>query len=176
MKLEYSVSKEDYFRYCMYSYDHSDIAKKQVMMVRLVFAGVILLITLVALFFQLTDNPLLYSIILWIVCAALVANTKRSMRNTNEKQYRKQINDGRGSEFIGDYTLELSEDRLTLLMQSRKSEIDYNAVERVEQDEFCMYIYCGSMSAVLIPLSAFRDSHQREELLDDLKRKCPKIN
>ena len=105
----------------------------------------------------------------------LIANTRRSIRKTNEKQYRKQIEAGKGAEFIGDYTLELLEDTLALSQSSRKSEIGYDAVESIEQDEYCVYVYCGSLSAVLLPQTAFRDEQQKSELFSFLKSKCPHL-
>ena len=157
MTLTYSVTKEDYYHYCIYSYDHNKYMDKQVLRVRLLYGGFIALATAVILLFQLTSKPLLYSAVLWIMSAILIANTKRSLRKTNRKLYKKQIANGHGSEFIGDYTLELLENQLILSLASRKSEIGYDAVERIGQDEHGLYVFCGTLSAVLIPLSAFRN-------------------
>ena len=107
MTLSYDITKEDYFHFCMYSYDHNEAAAKQVLRVRLLYGALILLLSLIVLLFQIISNPYIYIAILWVVAIILIAGTKRSMRKANEKQCRKQIDAGKGSEFLGPHTLEL---------------------------------------------------------------------
>lgn len=172
MTLHYHVSKDDYLHYCMYNYDHNAAIAKHILFLRLLYGGVILLASLVILIFSLSSYPLLYVAILWIMSAFLIAGTRRSIRKTNEKMYRKQIETGNGSEFIGDYTLELLDDRLIVSHSSRKSEIGYDSVVGVEQDEYSIYVFCGSLSAVILPLTAFDNKQQKSTFMNFLKDKC----
>jgi hypothetical protein len=159
----------------MYNYDHNNIVKKQILLVRLLYGGIILLASLAIIIFSFTDYPLLYAAILWIISVILIGNTKRSIRKTNERQYRKQILAGQGSEFIGSYTLELNDNGIVVSQSSKKSEIGYDTVKRVVQDEHCMYVYCGSLSAILIPLKVFQNEGQKAELLEFLQNKCDEL-
>lgn len=176
MTLNYNVTKEDYFHFCMYSYDHNDAAAKQVLTVRLLYGGLILLLSLLILIFQMFSNPLLYITVLWVVAILLIANTKRSLRKANEKRCRQQIEAGKGTEFLGAHMLELQENKIVISNTSRKSEIGYDSIEKVGQDTFCMYVHCGSLSAVLLPLTAFQDELQRAALLEVLKNKCNRLS
>ncbi|MDR7813117.1 YcxB family protein [Lacrimispora sp.] len=175
MTLNYNITKDDYFDYCMYNYDHNHIVKKQILLVRLLYGSIILLASLAIIIFSFTDYPLLYAAILWIMSIILIGNAKRSIRKTNEKQYRKQILAGQGSEFIGSYTLELNDNGIVVSQPSKKSEIGYDTVKRVVRDEHCMYVYCGSLSAILIPLKVFENEGQKVELLEFLQNKCDEL-
>ncbi len=172
MTFHYNITKDDYFHYCMYYYDHNDIVKKQILLVRLLYGGIILFASFAILIFSWTDYPLLFAAILWIMSAILIGNTKRSIRKTNEKQYRKQILSGQGAEFIGSYTLELNDNGIVVSQSSKKSEISYDAVKSIGQDEYCMYVYCGSLSAIIIPLKAFQNEGQKAAFFEFLQSKC----
>lgn len=175
MTLDYNVTKDDYFYYCMYNYDNNHIVKRQILLVRLLYGGIILLATFAILIFSLTDYPLLYAAILWTISIIIIGNAKRSIRKTNERLYRKQILAGQGSEFIGSHTLILNDNEIVVSQSSKKSEIGYDTVKRIGQDNHCMYVFCGSLSAILIPLNAFQNESQKTELIEFLQNKCDEL-
>jgi hypothetical protein len=148
MTLNYNITKDDYFDYCMYNYDHNHIVKKQILLVRLLYGSIILLASLAIIIFSFTDYPLLYAAILWIMSIILIGNAKRSIRKTNE---------------------------IVVSQPSKKSEIGYDTVKRVVRDEHCMYVYCGSLSAILIPLKVFENEGQKVELLEFLQNNCDEL-
>lgn len=175
MTFHYNITKDDYFHYCMYYYDHNDFIKKQVLLVRLLYGGIILLASIAILIFSWTEYPLLSAAILWIMSAFLIGYTKRSLRKSNEKQYRKQILSGLGSEYIGSYTLELNDSGIVVSRSSKKSEIGYDNVKKIGQDEYCMYVYCGSVSAIILPFHTIQNEGQKAEFFELLKSKCPDL-
>lgn len=172
MTLRYTISKDDYFHFCMYGYDHSDAVKKQAAAVRLLYGCVLVLLTAAVFLRPITDHPLIAAAILWAVSAVLFATTKRGVRKSTARQYRRQIDAGKGAEFIGDYTLELLEDVLVLTQPSKVSKMGYDVIERVGQGEHGLYVYCGSMSAIPVPLTAFEDESRRAGFLALLEARC----
>lgn len=176
MTLHYTVTKEDYLHFCMYSYDHNEAVTRQVFRVRLLYAVLIALLSLAIYIFRIISNPLPYLAILWVVCIILIACTKKSLRKANEKQCRKQIDAGHGTEFLGAHTMELLDDHLIIANTMKKSEIGYDNIVKIGQDAFCMYVHCGSLSAILLPLTAFQDDKQHSDMLELLKKKCPRLS
>mgnify|MGYP003622657763 CR=1 FL=1 len=72
-----------------------------------------------------------------------------------EKRLKAYVAEGNGKEFIGEFTLELLDDRPRMEGQDGVAEKGYDKVRKLVTDKDRLYIYTGSMTAVIVPLHAF---------------------
>jgi len=88
---------------------------------------------------------------------------------------KKYIREGKSNDFIGRQKLTLKDDCIEEISNTTTSRTKYSAVERIEYDKNCIYIYIGALKAILIPLSAFLDLEQKNKFMDFLKQKTGEI-
>lgn len=173
MTLHYTVNEEDYFQYNMYAYDHNPAVKKRIFTTRLLFGAALLLFT-ASIFLSFSDGRWSWYLIPWVFCALLIVFIRRINRAVTVWSFRKRIRTGLGAEFLGESTLELTEDTINMHRKKGDSQMGYDALIRIAQGQYGLYVYCGSMTAILLPLSAFRDEEEKQEFLRLLQSRSGK--
>ena len=101
----------------------------------------------------------------------MIAVSGRLLRKLAARGYRKQVEAGIYSEFLGEHTLELDKGVLTLTRRSVKLEIGMDARLRIEHDEHSIYVYFASLSCIQIPLAAFTQEGEKADFLRLLKNR-----
>lgn len=69
------------------------------------------------------------------------------------------------NDFLGDYSIELCPDALHEESPSRSSDIAYSQISRIIHHRNQIYIYTDTMTASVVPYSAFTDEAERENFL-----------
>jgi len=154
----------------MYRYDHNGAEKRRIMFIRILICA--LIIHGSDSIYNSSPIHLLQSLLVWwVIGIALIAAAGRIHRKLAARGYRKQIEAGIYSEFLGEHTLELDKGVLTLTRGFAKLEIGTDARLRIEQDEYSIYVYYGSLSCIPIPLAAFAQEGGKADFLRLLKNR-----
>lgn len=167
MELRYTVTENDYIQYNLYHHAHSPSTRRTVAIFRF---GVPVILVILSLLTIRHHNlfawlPAIILAVLWL------ALTPGFFRRSIAKNVKKLMYEGRYSEFIGDFTVTLLDDTIRYAGNGQTMETAYNRVERVEHDAERLYIYIGSLSAIIIPLRDFKDEAEKQAFLNLLAQK-----
>jgi hypothetical protein len=167
MKLSYTVSEDDYIQYSIFHYENSKAGKSQ----RKIFL-VLLVVGLLGLDYLMNGRiSLTLMATLTIFCGIWFAFGKKLYRKFLAFLVKQQLSEGKRNEFTGFRTLELLRDTIRMVGEQRTVEVPYESVERLANDNERLYVYIGSMSAFIIPLSVFANEEENQEFLRILKEK-----
>lgn len=170
MVLRYTNKKEDYFHFSMYLYDRDKKTKDAVKAGRLALAVLLLCGT-----FEINRSQPYYLILsyvmMWGLGITLIIFAKRIHRKLAARRYQKLLDGGSASDSLGYHTMELEEDVFTVTRELWKLQVGYKKLTRVLQSEYAIYMYYGSRTALLVPLTAFTEAGQKEAFLQLLKDK-----
>ena len=180
MKLRYTITKESYFDFNLYHFENAASTRKQVRKTRILppVTWALTAITFAGYFFYKQQTlPIALPAALIVVSALWYVFYPACFRKALERKLKRWMAQGVGKEFMGDFTLELLEDRIRTTDGVSVTETVYGNVERLVENKGCLYIYIGAASAHIIPLEAFgSDDAYREfrNLLEEKMRTAPK--
>lgn len=176
MKLRYTVTKKAYFDFNIYHIQNLAVTRRQVRKTRIMPPVIWSLTGLVfcGYFLQAQQSvPLALPVALFVVSVLWIILYPICFRKALEKKLTGWVDKGIGKEFIGDFTLELLEDRIRTEGESGVAETMYDNIERLVVNKGCLYIYIGSLSAHILPLEAFDNEEAYREFRSFLEKKIP---
>ena len=83
----------------------------------------------------------------------------------------KLMNEGNTEDLLGEQSIILKEEYLENTSTSGCEQLKYSMIEKIEMDVECMYIYKNSISAFVIPFSAFSSQEEKDKFIKMLKEK-----
>ena len=157
MKIDYTLKDEDYVQFNIYHSTHAPSQRRTQLLFRFVAPALLVLILMHGGRWQEWRFGIAVGIyVLWTVVWPYFH------RFACRRIVRRMMKDGRGNEFVGDFSLELAEGILRETGNSRTTEVTYDRIERIAHDGDLHYIYIGSISACIVPESAFKDEREKE--------------
>lgn len=175
MKLHYTVTNEAYFDFNIYHFENSASTRKQIRKTRILppVTWSITAFTFCGYFFYTQQTiPFALPAALLVVSVLWYVFYPACFRKSLEKKLKRWMAQGVGKEFIGDFTLELLEDRIRTTDGISVMETLYGNVERLVENKGCLYIYTGVASALILPLEAFSGEDSFREFRNDLEEKA----
>ena len=178
MRFQFSVNltDQDYLDYNVFTLIKSPYGKKQVMSVRIFFAvlgGVLSLITFWGGDFSL--ETFIGSIPMVIIVLAVILLWPRFLAWSIKCQVKAVRKNGKMAyspqsviEFYDDYFVETTPDN--------KTEQKYLSIERISIVDSKIYIHVNSVMSYILPLSCFESKEQYSAFLDFVKTKCTTID
>lgn len=162
MQINYTVTENDYVQYNLFHHKNSPSTKNTVMIMRFILPAILLVLGLLSIRHHnwAAWLPLIIIAVVW-VCI-----TPGFFRRGIAKNVKKLMYEGRCSEFIGDFSLTLSADHICYAGNGQTLKSAYYRVERIEHDNERLYIYLGSLTAIIIPKAAFKDAAEKQAFLD----------
>lgn len=174
MEFTVHLNDEDYLEYNMYHFMHSQAGKRQLVYVRFVGPAIC---ALVFLWIWLFCEPLLVVIegialavfaVIWEIQANKIVfrnliRTIRKMKKDGKLPYAKETK------------VEFLEDEIIQKTDQQEHKYSYTVVEKICESEKAMYIYVNAVQAVIVPKNCFRDTEEKNQLLDFLREKCAGI-
>lgn len=169
MEINFIVSDEDYIRYNLFHHAHSPSSKRMLGLLRFGAPAIIVIITLLMGGLR---SPLMWVgpviiIVVWLIIYP------QMFRNSIAKNVKKLMREGRTAEFVGNFTLMLTNTGIRLIGNGQVADTAYDRVEKITADKERLYVYIGSLTAHIIPLTAFKDESHKQEFLALLKQKAP---
>lgn len=176
MKLHYTVTDQAYLDFNIHHVGQSDSIRKQARRVRLSLPVIVSLMGLgfcgfMTWRFGVRAPSFAYLAGCLAVSALWYALYPWRYRKALEKRLKAYFAEGHGKEFIGDFTLELLDDRLRTEGVNGAGETLYGKVGKLFENKGCLYIYTGSMTAIILPLNTFDSEETYREFRSHLEEK-----
>ena len=180
MKLHFTVTEQAYLDFNIDHIEHSDSLRKAAGRARLIVPLVLLFIgasftVFIVCKFGIHAFPLAYLAGCLAVSALWYVLYPAYYRRILEKRLKSYLAEGNGKEFLGDFTLELLDDRLRMAGAGGVTEALYANVGKLIENKGCLYIYIGSMTAVILPLDAFGSAETYREFRHLLEEKMQAV-
>ncbi len=179
MELKITISEQDYLQYNIYHAEHAPNYRGTIIALSLLVPFLCLLGT----YFMLpVASPVMWAVAAVIASAIWAFTMPRRYRKMIRKQVRKRMLNN--NNFVGQFKLTAMDDHLSYEGNGEKNEISYAKVVKVVQDKQetkqenkqenkqYIYIFLGSVSALIIPPATFLDEAQRLAFLKLLREKC----
>ena len=154
MKFRYTVTEKAYLDFNMYHILNSPYLRKQARLARIMPFMFWLLLLGVDAFTSGVFSPG-FSLAFITLGALWFLFYPAYYRKANKKRLKRYIDEGNGQEYIGDQSLELLDDRMRTEDKTGLREMPYAIVDRLVENQDCLYIFIGAMTAVIVPQSAF---------------------
>lgn len=174
MELYYTITQSDYIEFNKYNLLNRPSASQKSAEKGYPFVLPFLLIILGICFCILLQTRLfllIYLIISVIASAIWIPNSKKIYKNSLIKSTLKAIEGGSGVEFLGEYSLVLDAYCLRQKHNNVLTETPYTNIQNVAIDLNCIYLFTGSISAVVIPKRAFYSAEQMNYFLSIITSK-----
>lgn len=167
MEISFNVTENDYVQYNLYHYAHSPATKRTLMFTRLCVPIVLIICALIIIKHHTLTVwlPVIIIAVVWFYWRPVL------FRRSIAKNVKKLMYEGRCSEFIGDFTITLAENVMRYKGHGQVLETAYNRINQVEQDNERIYLYLGSLTAIIIPKIAFGEVSEEDAFLDFLAQK-----
>ena len=172
MRLHYTITEDDYIKYNLYHISNSASQKRIVLILRLLMPVLFAIIFFIAI----PESWVLALSIALVFSIAWFIYLPRSYGRSVMKNVKRLLQEGSANEFVGEYTLELLPDKIKETHSGRLAETPLSVVDRMGRDENSLYIYCGSITAIIIPWRTFKDSREKDAFISELKQLCPQLN
>lgn len=170
MTIRFVVTPDDYMRFNMYHHQHSGQLKNTTRALRLLFWFAAVIIALMAL--TRRDWVGLVLVVLFIIGGAFAGKLSQY---SLKKGIQRQLGAGMGAEYCGERSISLTDVGIRSVDDKQMTERLYRALVRIAWDEDRLYIYTGSLSAILIMPWAFGSEWQRQEFLRLLFERAPQL-
>lgn len=170
MTIRFAVTPEDYMRFNLYHHQHSRQLKNTTRALRFLFWFAAVIIALVAL--TRKDWGGFVLVLLFIIGGAF---SGKLSQYSLKKGIQRQLGAGMGAEYCGERSISLTDVGVRLIDSRQMAEMLYPALVRISWDEDRLYIYTGSVSAILIMPWAFTSEWQRQEFLRLLLERAPQL-
>lgn len=84
----------------------------------------------------------------------------------------KQMSSGKNKDLlIGPRVVEFFDDKINYKTNILDTNYQWEAISNLKESDLCFYLYTGSVQALIIPKSAFKDEQQKKEFEDLIKSK-----
>ncbi len=172
--LNYTVTEKAYLDFNMYHVLNSPYLRKQAKLLRVLPPLILVFLFVGDLFLwagpgrrfpPLFPAAVIGLAILWFT--AYQAYYRKSM----EKRLKGYIREGNGQEFLGEQSLELLDDRIRTVEKNGVRETPYHVVEKLVENEGCLYIFIGAMTAIIVPLETLDGSASYPDFRNHLEDK-----
>lgn len=163
MKLEFTLTKQDYIDFNLYHLEHSPSIRSAHNKSR--FGGAIAYLALPFVLVNVTTIPFFWWMITFSITAiAWVLLFPRTMRKFYIKQINKAFLEKNNSFF-----LELREEGVMTKGDSDEMITSYRSISQIAQNDGTLYLYNSSVSAIIVPKTAFHSEDERRIFLDTLR-------
>lgn len=161
MELNYNITEDDYIAYNVFHYENAPAYRKQMTAVGLVTPVLLIVIGFVAKgtldLFTCAVSAIF--LVIWFGFG------KKRRTKIMERSVKKLVGNGDFNEFIGLQKLVLHEEDFVVESPGKITATSYNAVQKILCDDKRIYVYVGSVSAFIVPFSAFESPTQKEEFV-----------
>ena len=172
MVFNFEFSAEDYLTFNLFIHKNSSLTAKRVLVFRIWIP--ILLLFLSGLIWISTKSYITISFVISAVVVCLGA--KKMIFETTKMNVKKLIKSGKVNDHMGEVKLEFLDDIIRSEMKDRVTETKYSRIIKIEQDNTCLYIFIGEMTAYIMPLSVFKTDEEKENLISIINERRAKVS
>jgi hypothetical protein len=170
MTIEFIVAVDDYIAFNLFHFKNSPTFQRQLLLNRLVFTFIIATICFLPYFFwseKLSFIAFLLSAVGGIV--SFLVYPRIHEKNLRE-QLPKLLNEGKNEGVLGKQKIIITPEALINETPAGEQKVFWNSADKIAETNDYIFLYVGSMSAAIIPLSAFPSMEQKNAFLELVKQ------
>ncbi|MBM9502458.1 YcxB family protein [Leptospira sp. 201903071] len=168
MQINYELALEDIINFNEYHFRHSKVSKKKRMIAKLVIPIWTLFVFLALNYATLDETSLFFNIPIFLFAIVWFFLFDRlyfwRLRNNVDKMLREKENKG----MIGKQKITLTDDLLLFETLYTSAQFKPGSIGEVVETKDYFFLYVSSLSALIVPRSAFQNS-EKEEFLKKLQ-------
>ena len=166
MVLRYTLTEEDYVKFNIYHYKHSDYMKRGIVFWRIIWSGLILVIGYFmlrnldsgSLFIALIPVLGLSAFVFFYYPTVIFRSLRKNIKNLT-------------ADVTGERLLLLCDDKFRVERENQATESAYNSIKCIIIYDESLYIYVDKSNAYVLPFSAFESEAQKAEFIKILTEK-----
>lgn len=171
MHIKFSLTLKNYVDFNLYHMKHSKSMRRNFIILRYIIPLIFLICGFILYYLSNGDNVKVYFYITLGVVVYITIFSKIYVDQI-KKGIIKLINEGKTDDLLGEQTISLKDDYLENNTVGGCEQLRYNMIERIEANEEYVYIYINSISAFIIPNSAFSNQEEKDKFMKILKEKA----
>lgn len=170
MKIEFELTEQDFVDFNIFHFENSKSVRSAHRKAR--FLAPVLFMAIPFVMKNVSEIPFLYWFVIFLILSILwVTLYPARMKKSIEKSVRKVLLE-RPNSIFGKKTVTLTDKGILTSGEDNNSEISYSAISEIsESKKGTLYLYNSSLSAIIIPQSAFKYDTHKKEFLDELNKK-----
>ena len=170
MKIDYTLTKEDYIAYNIHHIEHSPTLKRSINIQRYGLALIFLIFPFIIAGF--TQIPLqLWLIVYGTVFIVWIRFYPKYFVNSTKKRILRLIEEGNNSSLFGPRSIIMTEEGVEEISEQGESRVTWNFIDRIEETQDYIYIYTSSVNAYVVPVRAFQNILEKNAFMEILKSK-----
>ena len=164
MTLKYTLTSEDYIAFNLYHSQHSQSLRKMIAVQRILPALVFIVFGLfLASWFQM---PFLFALSIYSILALIwILYYPHYFKRTLRKRVSKMLNEKDNRTLLGDYVMILGPEGFESKSNSQETKIEWSGIQSLEVTKDYIFLYNSSISAFILPSSAFHSEEERETFI-----------
>ncbi len=173
MKVEYSLTEQDYIKYNIDHMHNSETGKKALRTSRF-FQPMLFLLAPFLLngFFHMKLSYWMLSFV--VIFIAWVIFYPKFLQRSITRKVEMKMRTGSGASLLGNRVLELQKNEIVEKSSSGEFRKGWDAVQKIIETDRHIYIYISASAAFIIPLSAFLDANAKDEFLSFINKRSGK--
>lgn len=176
MKIEYSLTRHDLIEFNYYHLLNSKSTVRTLKYLRIVPPISMLIIPFIIELIFKTEVFLAF-FITFIISASFAVSWFVRFPKKHKKNMTKSLNnmldEGKNSGVLGERTIELNDEGIHLTNPGIETSQKWDSVEKLCITDDYIYIYVSSLTALIVPTGVFRNTEEKEEFLDIVKKNMP---
>jgi len=168
MKLNYILSEQDYIDFNIYHMKTSKTMIRSVMIQRLM--GPVVFTIFAYLAYRISNISLLYWSVIFLIASILwFLYYPKSLEKKLKKHIYKLLSEDENRGLLGNQKLEMYDEELTVTNETGSSKVNYSVFNRIDYTEKHIFAFNSSVSAYIIPLTAFENETKMKKFYDEFK-------
>jgi hypothetical protein len=166
VNIEFERTSNDLVEFNIYHIANSPIIKKQILFSQIIGG---LSTALIFLFIAYSSTQ---SVSIGVIIGSLLAGALAFVgflyfyRAINLWQVKRMLREGNNKALLGRHAVTLSADGIFYKMEESESKMSWNSVDRVAQNGSYIFVYMGSVNALVIPKNTFASISDQEKFLN----------
>lgn len=148
---------------------HSKASKTSIALAR--YMGILFFLGFAYIVQKRVSNPLTYWVIFLIASIIWFLYYPKSHKKSLAKQTLKMITEDENKGFLGSQTLEMDDESITVTNEHSCKKMKWSLFNKIICTDEYIYIYDSSVSAVIIPASAFENIDDMNSFYKNVEEK-----
>ena len=175
--IEYERTLNDILNYNLYHFKHSPSLRRQALVGRITGSVLVVVVSLALMYIIDSDKHLDSVAYIFALIGAVISFLifpwlhTRGIRNRTLKL----LNEGSNKGLLGRQRITLQDEGLYCESPSGETKLKWEAIERIVTNEDYMFVYLGSVNAIVIPKRAFASQSDLHAFLEDVQHHASSV-
>jgi YcxB-like protein len=167
MELEYNLDNQDIVNFNIFHFTNSPLIRKQTILVRF---GISTLYILIGALFSYIEKSYFFIIVFLILSVTWFLFYKKYLLNKTRKNVSKMLQEDKNKGMIGKQKIIIESNKIFEITDYSIIEHNNKFLNKIVNDEKYYFLYLTSISAQVIPKTAFKDENQEKEFVKKIQQ------